>query len=537
MKKLFTIVVLLWGIATIHSQWNPNTTQNLLVTDPGESGFAFSERMSDGRTYVAFWKDVGAPTNFELWLQILDQNGNKQLGNSGILISNQISMGSYIGAERTAIDSSDNWYIGVSGTEDDKGYIFKITPQGTSVWPNGIIIEDSFAPVILPLSNGDIIASCKTHNEQYAKIQRFNANGQSAWASPVEIMSDDPAKDTNPANLFELPNNEFEIIFHQVDSGIYGHLFAQKLNLDGALLWNIPKQISTKGTSIVSKYSGIVDGDVVYYGLSTSSNFRFGAYLQRINSDGILPWGVDGVDFDASEANNEMEVRIAHSQGSPYIWAISSYTNDSQSEYGEYVQKFDKQTGARLLTDNAKQVFPIDSTNMYHIGNLHLVNDSPFFVVQKKNNFNDESLNAVLLNSNGDFAWQQQYIPMATYPAGKSFVSSLKPINGQNVIIFHEKKSTDSNDVVYAQSLALPTLGTDEIHTNHSSVSIYPNPVADIIHVKGVKDQKFNIYNTVSQSVKRGEIKQGTINVQDLSKGIYILKFGEQKEGYKFIKK
>ncbi|WP_160317952.1 T9SS type A sorting domain-containing protein [Chryseobacterium sp. ERMR1:04] len=536
MKKLFTIVVLLWGMTTIHSQWNPNTAQNLLVTDPGESGFAFSERMSDGKTYIAFWKEVGAPTNFELWLQILDQNGNKQLGNNGILISNQIPMGTYIASERTAVDSSDNLYIGLSGTENNSAYIFKITPQGTSVWPNGINIGQGYTPEILPLSNGDIIASYQPLNQEYAKVQRFSAGGQPVWASPIEIMTDDLTKNTAPADLFELPNNEFEIIFHQVDTGIYSHLFAQKLNFDGTILWNTPKQILTKGTNIVNRYSGVVDGNAVYYGLSVSENFRFDAYLQRINSDGSLPWGADGVDFDVNETNYEMGLKVSHTPNSPYIWAISQYSNPSQTQNGEYVQKFDKQTGARLLTDNAKQVFPIDSTNMYHIGDLHLINDNPFFVVQKKNDFNDESLNAVLLDNNGDFAWQQQYIPMATYPAEKSFVSSLKPINGQNVIVFHEEKSTDANPVVYAQSLVLPTLGTDEVHANHSSVSIYPNPVADIIHVKGVKDQKFNIYNTVSQSVKRGEIKQGKINVQDLSKGIYILKIGDQKEGYKFIK-
>ncbi|MFP3631698.1 hypothetical protein SB776_34390, partial [Burkholderia sp. SIMBA_045] len=115
---------------------------------------SFSARMSDGKTYIGFWKKVAAPVNFELRLQILDQNGFQQLGSDGILLSNQIAMGSYTYVERTTVDSSDNLYIGVTGTgTGTPGYVFKVTPQGTSAWPNGINLGEGYLPTILPLSN------------------------------------------------------------------------------------------------------------------------------------------------------------------------------------------------------------------------------------------------------------------------------------------------------------------------------------------------------------------------------------------------
>ena len=147
------------------------------------------------------------------------------------------------------------------------------------------------------------------------------------------------------------------------------------------------------------------------------------------------------------------------------------------------------------------------------------------------------SLHAVMLNDNGDFAWPQQYLPLATFAALKSYVSSLPPVNGQSVIVFNEQKNFDSDKFAYAQNLVLPTLGTSEVNGNHQNINIYPNPVADVITVKGVKDQKFNIYNLAGQLVKRGGMKENKINVQDLSKGAYILKISDQNEGYKLIKK
>ncbi|WP_435525021.1 hypothetical protein [Chryseobacterium indoltheticum] len=79
---------------------------------------------------------------------------------------------------------------------------------------------------------------------------------------------------------------------------------------------------------------------------------------------------------------------------------------------------------------------------MMHSGDLHLVDGKPYFVVEKRINTTmlPTSLNAVLLNDNGDFAWTQQYIPMATFNGSKTYLTVLKPVNKQAVIVFKEQK-------------------------------------------------------------------------------------------------
>ncbi len=542
MKKLITLLCTGFMISASYAQWNPNTDQNLFIADSG-NGSSFSTRTSDGRTYIGYWKQVAAPANFELWLQILDENGNKQLGVNGIMLSNTIPMNTYTVFEKTAVDSANNVYIGVSGTGTGNPiYVFKINPQGTSVWPNGINIGNGFLPVIRPLANGDIVVGHAPNSQLYMMVQRYNPSGQPVWANPVNIISNDATKRTSPADIYELANNEIEVIFHKMATSQISYLFAQKLNSNGTIQWaDGPTQITTQTTVSNGFYSGFADGNNVYYGYTSGQNNRFDSYLQRINTDGSLPWGVNGVDFDTNQTNFEKNMKVSFAPGSQNIWAISNYTGSAQGSGGEYVQKFDKVTGNRLFTDNAKQVFPISSDFMMHTGDFYLVDGKPFFVVEKINGASpiSTSLNAVLLDDNGNFAWPQQYIPMATLNRPKSYINVLKPVNNRSVITFKEEKTgTNPNPFTYAQSLVLPaaTLGTSDI-VKSKSIKLYPNPATDIIHLDGADNSSFVIYNAVGQLVKSGEIKKGEIAVQELAKGQYILQLKDQEKAIKFIKK
>ncbi|WP_435525048.1 T9SS type A sorting domain-containing protein [Chryseobacterium indoltheticum] len=68
-------------------------------------------------------------------------------------------------------------------------------------------------------------------------------------------------------------------------------------------------------------------------------------------------------------------------------------------------------------------------------------------------------------------------------------------------------------------------------------MKLYPNPATDIIHIDGVDNSNFVIYNAAGQLVKSGEVQKGEITVQELVKGQYILKLKDQEKAIKFIKK
>ncbi|WP_435523246.1 GEVED domain-containing protein [Chryseobacterium indoltheticum] len=79
-------------------------------------------------------------------------------------------------------------------------------------------------------------------------------------------------------------------------------------------------------------------------------------------------------------------------------------------------------------------------------------------------------------------------------------------------------------------------LATSEINKTHE-ISIYPNPASDILNISGISsDIDFEIYNSAGQKLSAGKTKNKTVNVSDLTKGIYFIRLKENSN-FKFIKK
>jgi hypothetical protein len=86
-------------------------------------------------------------------------------------------------------------------------------------------------------------------------------------------------------------------------------------------------------------------------------------------------------------------------------------------------------------------------------------------------------------------------------------------------------------------------LGTDDVQTNSASSILYPNPVKDILHIKGINNTgnveytKVTIIDRNGRTVKTTQVKVEDIievNVSDLPPNIYYLNI--LGESYKFIK-
>lgn len=79
---------------------------------------------------------------------------------------------------------------------------------------------------------------------------------------------------------------------------------------------------------------------------------------------------------------------------------------------------------------------------------------------------------------------------------------------------------------------------SEVIASNGNSISVYPNPVQDVLYVDGVEANTviniFNINGVLFLNTKAGE-PETKLNVGNLEKGVYILQAGNQ--AIKFIKK
>ena len=141
MKRLTLTLALLLSVS-IYAQWTNDTAINTLVVNNN-----FDDKMSvgtsDGQTYVVFWRMLSAPDNFELRVQLLDAAGVQQLGPDGALISDEIPMSTFTVTSTINIDNQDNIYVGVTGTSDSSGHLFKVGLDGTVDWST-ILPTDAF---------------------------------------------------------------------------------------------------------------------------------------------------------------------------------------------------------------------------------------------------------------------------------------------------------------------------------------------------------------------------------------------------------
>jgi hypothetical protein len=456
MKKIILFIVLLSSFLT-NAQWQTNTAVNTQVSNT-VSGDSQSVTNSVGGTYVVYWKTVATPVNYEIWVQYLDAAGMKIFGDNGILVTNTLPMSTFTNTWKVTVDGKDNLYVSVTGTgAGTPGYVYKINPAGEIVW--SINVGPGYVPTVLPLSDFGVIISYWPGSGK-AKMQRYNEIGTPLWPAPIDV-NPNTANATRPtmvADMFEQSNGYFTAVFHTRTGnfGVNSLLFAQRYNLaDGASQWTQPTQLADKGSTYNNfSYGGVQDGDVIYYGYSLSTVSRFDAFAQRINTDGTLPWGINGIDFDTNITSYEINAKIAFQTGSQYIWMISTYTPSSQGTYGEYVQKFDKVTGARQFTDNALQVYPIDSNSRMHAGNLYLVNDRPLFGLKSgtDNGVTPTTLSAQFLDTNGNFT-ATDVVPLATFSANKSRITFNRPVNNQGVITFSEQKTAGQTNM-YAHNFS-----------------------------------------------------------------------------------
>ncbi|HIP47595.1 MAG TPA: T9SS type A sorting domain-containing protein [Lutibacter sp.] len=497
MKTITFFIALLLSITTF-AQWTTETDVNTLVTDHTSNDMK-AISTSDGYTYVVYWKE----TDLELRLQVLDLNGNKLLGSNGSLITNTIPMNSYTVYWSTVVDKDDNLYVGVTATGDSTGYVFKLDIDGNHLWgTNGVALGSAYLPTVLPLESGEAIISWIPGNQSF--MQKYDTDGNPVWNNPQEVVSG--SSKTAPANLFELSNGDYILVFHSYFTGVSSTLYAQRYNSDGDAQWASPTQLSDKSTAYNKYYSGLQIDDTIYFGYYASTSTRFDSFLQRINEDGSLPWGINGIDFDIEETDNELDTSIAYQAGSQYIWAICNMANGNQAEIGEYVQKFDKDTGARQFSEYAKELYPISTEHNKHTSSLYIIENKPFFVVSKGNDdgVSPTLLEAVMLDNDGDFLWAEESKAFASFSANKKRTHLLKPTNGQAVVVFVENKASGLN--IYAQNFMDPdlVLATDKYNTDHTPV-VFPNPSKGVFNFKFdnsiMEDVQIAIYNSVGNLV------------------------------------
>jgi hypothetical protein len=414
---LLTLTVLLTiPSLRLMAQWSMNPAQNLEI-----SGLPLADMQvaptSDGKIWIAFYHANN--NNYDMRAQLLDEAGNKLLGPDGLLVSDQPS-GTATYVFNACADNENNLIISMQDERSGnlQAVLYKISQAGTHLWsPNGVILGLGLAPNSCALPNGEVISCWNESNSNTLKLQKITNGGTLAWATPitVKVGSSTTTRGQIVANL----DNKFTMVYQKNAGGISTVLYAQQFSNSGTALF-APLQIGNQTTAGYRYYSIVADADTTYYGYYSSTGFRFNSFLQRINPDGTIPYGMNGTNFNTSlggSDNYQMETSINLQPGSPYVWAVCSFTDPNQSLYGVYIQKYLKSTGARQFTDQGKVVYPISANRDTQAGDLYVIEDNPLFMSYD----NDYRIYATRLDADGNFVWpgDRVVISSTTSTSGK----------------------------------------------------------------------------------------------------------------------
>ncbi len=409
---IFLSILLTCAAFTVKAQWNTNTSVNLPISTL-EVADMQTASTTDNKMWIAFYAVNGG--NYDMRAQLLDANGNKLLGADGVLVSNQPS-GSATFVFNVCVDASNNLIIGCQDqrSSDMQAVLYKISQTGTHLWSsNGVVLGSGLAPYPAVLSTGEVVAVWAESNSNTQNIQKITTGGTTAWGSPIPIL----VGTTGTTRGQTIANNtgKFTVVYQKMGFGISTTLYSQMFDNSGTALY-APLQISNQTSSGSRYYSIAAEGDTTFFGYYVSSGTRFNSFLQRINPGGSIPWGINGSNFNTSTSpgeNSQMQTEICITPGYGYVWAVCTFTTPSQSQYGVYVQKFLRTTGARQLTDQAKVVYAISANSDQSCGQLALVSNTPMFMSYDVS----YKIYATRLDANGNFVWPGNRVELSSTTA------------------------------------------------------------------------------------------------------------------------
>ena len=343
--------------------------------------------------------------------------------------------------------------------------------------------------------------------------------------------------------------------------------------------------MSNDGDIINSHSNGMNENDIVYFKLSSN-----GTILSQKNYGGS-----DDDNFYSASLTSDGGIAILGRSRST-DFDVSQHLASS-GNYDTWIFKIDN--ALNIVWDKSFLTSSYLGTTCIK----ELSNGKIMFSSSISNNFVDATLN--LLSANGNLIWQKNYggsyidrfddfieiNPNRILCSGYTYsndgdvtnntlgdgiwlvdVDSLGVINNQNMyggsmpesgakltktidnqFVLSGGTSSIDHDVVnpytwncfceeaWIFKLNMNTVGIHEKQLTNT-LSIYPNPANDIIHVNtstSLTNESYSIVNTLGQTILNGKLENehSTIDVQTLESGIYFLQIGgKQTQSTKIIK-
>ncbi len=497
-KLSIMILMIIFFPVRINAQWNNDTFINLEI-----SGLAISEMQSvstsDGKTWIAFYHENNG--NYELWAQLLDINGYKLLETNGMLVSSQTS-GTDLFGINLCLDNTNNLVIACQDQRNGtlQAVLYKISQAGAQLWnPAGVIVGSGYSPYPCPISNNETAVVWNDTEYNTLRIVTLASDGTvfqpAASFQPITVDASNTVRGQIVENY-----SGFTVVFQVPGEGIsstlYSLLYTNTNEFGFYIPPYLPLKLSDQLTYSDRYYSLVAENDTTYVGYHCVSGTRTNSFLQRINPDGTIPWGMNGSNFNTSVGQDDHYqglTQVNFATGSDFVWSVCTFSTPDEIMHGVYIQKFLKTTGARQFTDAAKIVYPISTSNNQQGGSLALVDDTPMFISYNA----DYKIYATRLDGDGNFVWPGNSVELSS-----TTTTSVTP----KILFNFTAEESDQFAVIWSENRGINYLGYAQGITSGGLVGIdvfTQGDVPPVINTEGgtLQMEAMVIPSTANQSV------------------------------------
>lgn len=241
------------------------------------------------------------------------------------------------------------------------------------------------------------------------------------------------------------------------------------------------------------------DGKIILSGLSNFSNFA----MARLDSNGIVDssFGENGLVVTEILSDDRSTASVLQPDGKIILGGTDYTTNFALARYNNDIQ-------------NKTPIARIKKWLIHHIlhwQNLQALTNASYYTIEQSNSVTKGFTQIAKVNSSSTNNIYNYTLPAA-------------PNNNLQSINYYRINAMSNNGNIIASAVI-----SDAEAEDATTLSVYPNPVKDVLHIKGLDgtiNYQAKIMNEKGNVVLTTTINKNSVydfNVQNLNKGIYYL--------------
>ncbi len=449
----------------IFAQWSSDPATNLQVCDTtGDQALPKVASLPDGGCYISWFDNRDG--NYAVYLQRLDPLGNKMWDNNGLLISNNAQNSSLVDYA-IGIDDHNNAIVTFTDIRDNDSlhaFAYLIDTSGTFLWgANGVRLSGNGDyqpnPVVTQTSDGNyVFAWIVATDTQKIALQKISLAGTKMWGTDPIIYASGTAENYSNPKIVASDNGSI-VLVHQGYTGPFFaavvHLYAQKFDTDGNTVWGAGGVvIQDLGTipfyDIPLAVSDDNNGVFVEWYDDRDNNSLFSSFVQHVTSTGTLLFPANGTEVSTNSSMHHLNPTLAYNSSTDELFSFWLEETPLQDNFAVYGQKFDA-SGTRQWTDNGKSFTTLSSNALF--GPYSQAADTSVYVFYLQGNPSgvNQSVNAFMVNSDGNFSWTPNITDVSDPTPNK--LHTVTTISNDNIAKIIWEDTRNDGGGIYAQNV------------------------------------------------------------------------------------